>query len=433
MTLAHSANLTNSGHSAPSALSHDQFLYACRQALTARTTKTGFDSHLRHEPFLFGTFKTTLPISVASFRKNLIDIVAHAYAASPQFRRQEEINLETISFFSLAIATLVADLETLLSNYAGIPLPRIIGIPVAKKEGDKLPALGQLIAAYESHLQAKQEAERDGLELPEFAPYPFIAAEKGDDAATERDRALVSQEFWGSVLYLVRKTFLTHHRAIVDFLNWQFQPDLPVAKIDWRVRPPVGEAFQQFLRSLQNGGRAGAQFGAGGRGDRGFRGDRGDRGDRGERGERGDRGPRNFGADRPERLERSDRPDKPQRHEKEDRPERAPREEQAQQETRAPREARPPREDRAPRPRNGERSEGGDSATSPAALEEALAEVERSIRILQKNSKRPGLRLKPQNSFVRRQQHMIAEELGYATESVGEGKERAVLLKNKGS
>jgi predicted RNA-binding protein Jag len=51
---------------------------------------------------------------------------------------------------------------------------------------------------------------------------------------------------------------------------------------------------------------------------------------------------------------------------------------------------------------------------------------------LQKNSKRPGLRLKPQNSFVRRQQHMVAEEHGYATESVGEGKERAVFLKNKG-
>jgi hypothetical protein len=87
---------------------------------------------------------------------------------------------------------------------------------------------------------------------------------------------------------------------------------------------------------------------------------------------------------------------------------------------------------RAPRPRKNDRNEGGDSSTSPAALEEALAEVERSIRILQKNSKRPGLRLKPQNSFVRRQQHMVAEEHGYATESVGEGKERAVFLKNKG-
>jgi hypothetical protein len=66
-------------------------------------------------------------------------------------------------------------------------------------------------------------------------------------------------------------------------LRWHYQPELPPAAIDWRIRPPVGDAFQQFQRSFQSGARAGSPFGFGGRG-----GDRG--GDRGERGERGDRG-----------------------------------------------------------------------------------------------------------------------------------------------
>ena len=70
-------------------------------------------------------------------------------------------------------------------------------------------------------------------------------------------------------------------------------------------------------------------------------------------------------------------------------------------------------------------------SADPAELDAAVKEVEHNARILQKNSRRPGIKLKPQNSFLRRQQHMIAAELGYETESVGEGRERCVYLKNK--
>jgi hypothetical protein len=384
--------------SIPSSLSHDQFLYACRQALTARTTKAGFDSHLRHEPFLYGRFYAGRTLSVQAWRDHMQAILSHAYKVSPQFRRAEEINLDTVSFFALAIATLAADMDALLQHFAGIKLLPILGVPREKKDQDKLPGLARLFEKHETHLKkaaAQGGSDEQGLE---YEAFPLDAADRGHAEAEVRDRTQVSEELWGVIFGLVRSTFPDHHRAISDFLRWHYQPELPPAAIDWRIRPPVGDAFQQFQRSFQSGARAGSPFGFGGRG-----GDRG--GDRGERGERGDRG-----------SSRGPRPqDRPARPLEAARPESKP-------EPKA--EGRPPQRVR-------ETPGDAESGSSPAALEEARREVEHSIRILEKNSKRPGIRLQPQNSFIRREQHMVAGEKGFATESVGEGRDRAVYIKNK--
>lgn len=424
----------------PKALSHDQFLFACRQALAARTTKAGFDSHLRHEPFLYGRFFAGQHLTVASWRHHLKEIFAHAFRASPQFRRGEDIGLETISFFSLAIATLVADLDSLMKHFSGNGLLPVLGVPLEKKEHDKLPALATLFSKYEEHLSQQKRAADAQHEMPEFQPFPFEDGDLAGSEAEQRDRMKTSEELWGTIFALVRQTFPKHHRSVVSFLLWHFQPEVPPAAIDWRVRPPVGEAFAQFQRSFQSGARAGAHFSAQGPGFRG-----GDRAPRGDRGDRGDRGAGRPG--RPEhqaqaqvgtREERPPRVAKPEAPGAEARP--------SQATTSSPR--TPPRErhrEESPAAAEPQGRRGGGptdlrppqaapegAGSSPALLEEARKEVEHSIRILEKNSKRPGIRLKPQNSFVRREQHMVAAEKGFETESVGEGRDRAVYIKNRG-
>ena len=420
----------------PPILSHDQFLYACRQALTARTTKTGFDSHLRHEPFLYGRFYAGQTLTVSGWRQHLKAIFAHAYKASPQFRRSEAINLDTISFFSLAIATLVADLDALMKHFAGMPLPPVLGVPREKKESDRLPALAKLFETFEAHLAAQQRASVEEHEMPEYDPFPLDKSGKATSDAAAQDRVQVSEEFWGTIFALVRQTFPKHDRQIMSFLLWNFQPEVAPAAVDWRIRPPVGDAFQQFLRSFQSGGRAGAQFasGPGGRGPRAH--DRGGRGD-------GHGAGRNTASGGPgQRHSRVDKRPGPDQQEGETRRDReavgaeAGLRNTARADRFAAHDAGPqarPQAAAGRRPAQEVPGQGADGGSSPAVLEEARREVEHSIRILEKNSKRPGIRLAPQNSFVRREQHMVAAEKGFQTESVGEGRDRAVYIKNRGA
>lgn len=446
-------------------LSQDQFLFSCKQALVARTSKKGFDSHLRFDPFLFGTYSPPQSKTVNAFRRELAEIFAHSFKETAQFRRQEQIDIETISFFSLAIATLIVDVESLLLAYSGIKLPCVQGVPRAVKDSENLPALAALFASYSAHALSQEGLSPDDAEP--FNPFPLDEA--GDASA---DATRVSEEFWGLIFSGVKKTFPDHHGAIVTFVRWHFQPEPEPIAIDWRVRPPVGEAFAQFLRSIQ-GSRAGAhtsrnnRFGGDGREGRGGRGGPsdgggnrfgGDRDDRRTRGAAQDGGQRRNaqaegrggpqGPQGPRDEARSDRPARPALRETvNDRPSDQPasliegREEKATPSTRPTRMQTKPQRDAEDRP--ARRSASDTNAIDPEGVagrspeeaerltEMATQEVERNIRILQKNSRRPGIRLKPQNSFFRRIQHMVAKEMGYDTESVGEGRDRAVFIKNK--
>jgi hypothetical protein len=390
-------------------LSQDQFLFSCKEALVARTTKKGFDSHLRYDPFLFGTYQPPQSRTVTAFRRELAQIFSHSFNETAQFRRQETIDLETISFFSLAIATLIADTETLLLAYGGIRLPCTQGVPRAVKDNDPLPALAALFASFSAHTLAQE-----GLNPEDAEPFsPFPLDEPGDAAA---DATRVAEEFWGVVFTEVKRTFPRHHSAIVSFVRWHFQPEPEQVAIDWRTRPPVGEAFSQYLRSIQ-GSRAGAHSSRNGR----FNGE-----GREPRSPRG--APPDTAGNRPRggenRGSRGPTDGRPARN--------------AFAGTRAPLEPhRPHREAAGPETPSNNQEAGGDlsSGRSPEELqrltEQITQEVEHNIRILQKNSRRPGIRLKPQNSFFRRIQHMAAIELGYETESVGEGRDRSVYIKNK--
>ncbi len=62
----------------------------------------------------------------------------------------------------------------------------------------------------------------------------------------------------------------------------------------------------------------------------------------------------------------------------------------------------------------------------------ALAEVDHAIKRLDSEKDLKEIRLKPQNSFVRRLQHQKAvDNTKYASESVGEGADRAVIIQRK--
>jgi predicted RNA-binding protein Jag len=62
-------------------------------------------------------------------------------------------------------------------------------------------------------------------------------------------------------------------------------------------------------------------------------------------------------------------------------------------------------------------------------LFEALEEVRTAAAALKKNPGHGEIQLKPNNSFIRRQQHSLAVEMGFDTESRGEGKDRGVVLR----
>jgi hypothetical protein len=51
---------------------------------------------------------------------------------------------------------------------------------------------------------------------------------------------------------------------------------------------------------------------------------------------------------------------------------------------------------------------------------------------LQANPALSEIGLRPSNSFIRRQQHSLLTELGAATESRGEGRDRCIFVKLRG-
>jgi predicted RNA-binding protein Jag len=57
-----------------------------------------------------------------------------------------------------------------------------------------------------------------------------------------------------------------------------------------------------------------------------------------------------------------------------------------------------------------------------------LYETRKAIARLKEDSGLQEVLLKPQNSFIRREQHVVISDAGFGTESRGEGKERAVCI-----
>lgn len=448
-------------------LNADTFLFSCYEADTARTKKNGsFNSHLRFEPFLLGDFQLPAKPDIKKLRTQVTDILKHHFFISPQFRRKEDVNNDTISFFTIAITTLFADLEALFRIYTGAGL---VKIPADQVEfSGSYPFLRAALLKFQTYA-ANSSAESEPFEL-----FPLSISAEDDDG---NDQKLVfASEVWDILSEGIYAHFPDHSEAIMSYAFWKYQTIPERELIDWRVRPPVGDLFFKAFKGMMprgdrfgsprsggGGGRSGERSGPGGKGS--------DRGGKPSSGGAGGRGTSERGASAPSQgMSQSTRKNfEPQSQE----PQTAQRGSgtgfqaaaPAAADERAPRKALQPRaaedghrtteradrndrsgssSERGPREkshRGGGRSErfegrpGGNEGphlTSDDLLQVALDEVRQMATRFKKDSTLNEIALKPANSFVRREQHTLAIELGFETESRGEGRLRTVYLKRAG-
>lgn len=384
-------------------LTNDSFLYACQSEFAARTKKDGsFKSHIRFDPFLVGEYQRPNSATWQNFVQLTTDIVRHHVSITPQFRRNEPLNLETVSYFSCSIATLFADLETACREMFGLGLPVIPAEP--PEYSPEAPVSKSLLEARNAFLH-QLNASQDFVE--EFVPFP--------DGGGGADRPVQwSCEVWDTLADLIHSFYRDYADLAMGFAYWKYQETEQKQEIDWRIRPPVGEAFAKAFRPLQRASRNDRGASGTGRGERGA-----SRGERGAgRGERDDRNKRPMKDARPDQGQsgaRSHRSD-----------EKAP----ISSDGHGPKHRAP--KDASPRPQRGrgtgpEKRDAG--PTSEKQLENALQEVYKAIESLKSGHATGEVALAPNNSFIRRQQHSLAVDLGYDTESRGEGRERGVVIR----
>ncbi len=418
------------------AMSPDAFLYACIQSDEARRKKDGdFQSHLRYEPFLFKTYRAPQARTLEAFANDLHAILQHHWAANPQFRRGETIDMETLAYFSQAVPTVFADIEDLVRLFFGRPLPQLVRLDDPAAISDDFPALEKAIERFQKYNETLTE---------ESAAYQ--PSEGLDDAAAELCN--FSTELWYVVVELSREIFGDYTGALLGFVNWKFAPKEVAEAIDWRVTPPVGAAYIKWRKSLD------PDFGKPPHLRRGNRDDK--REGRGEKREGRDEAesPGVSAKQRPRvdaGVEISLEAPKPQREHVAAPEHAAPSEGAAKPDHTAKDHAhkRPERERGAKRPErehgsrqfSGEKKfdkrDAGDRGgrrfrdeaprqSSEEQVEVGLAEARSAMEALKADISIAEIPLAPANSFIRRAQHALIVEMGFNTESRGEGRERCV-------
>jgi hypothetical protein len=415
-------------------LTNDSFLYACQSEFAARTKKDGsFKSHIRFESFLLDQYQRPLNATMNDFAQLVSAITAHHFQVTPQFRRHEPLNLETVSFFTRAIATLFADLETACKEMFGLGLPVIPSEP--PEYSSEAPVANALLQARSNYLIRINEGEMISEPFEGF-PLKELGA-----LATSEQVMLWSCELWDTLADAIHSSFGEYADTAMAFAYWKYQELQAKPDIDWRVRPPVGEAYAKAFKPMLRNARA----------ERGSGGDRGGRGGKPSFSDKGrpssnrpprESGPREHGprehapaelsaprAQLPsEQIERA-----PSKREHSERHESKPefKERPARREGREGREPRGGSEHR--RDRADRQAPNSAPQASEKQLEDALKEVHKAIAALKVNPNLGEVALKPTNSFIRRQQHSLAVELGFDTESRGEGRDRGVVIRTSGA
>lgn len=399
-------------------LTKDAFIYATHQAAEARGRPDGqFQSHLRFVPFLEKTWSLPTEPHIANFKSNLLAIIEHHAQVSPQYKRQEELTIETISWFAHSVATLFADINQMVISYTGCPLPLLETTRIPRTTSSK-------------HI---------GLAIEKFQQ--FCAEnpnEKFDLAASleAEDYSQFAYELWSLIFYFSKKAFGEYTDLISSYALWKY-----VAKetsqeiIDWNVRPPCGEAYRRQFKHL-------------------FERDYGRNGGNKSGGRPTNKGPALKSPepvlepvlesldealdllqanDIQEAVLETDKifvsnetPRRPSATNGGDRPygrssQQSPSGDNAQTDRRSTSRAHS----------SGTFEADSDSNTTDANTQKALDEVSRSIKRMLSNSDMAEICLSPQNSFLRRQQHVLIAEAGFDTESRGADDNRYVCLKRR--
>lgn len=457
--------MNSTNHTAPSRITKDAFFYSCQQSFEARLKKNSFDSHLRFEPFLLQTYELPKAPSAKTFTRELTEIFKHQHQKTPQFKRNDALTLDNSAWFTQAIATLLADVSTLLKFYTNQPVPSIPNEPV--EFSDARPVIGAAIAKWTKFLAGKTD------ESPAFVLFPIEEGLEEENAVEAKlQPAVFAAELWDLLVHNIESTFCSDHaQLILEFFDWNFKPTSKLEKpIDWRIRPPVGELFYQYQKSMgfvrERTGRFDKKDGRGG----GRNKDRDDDKPRRERAEESSKGnyvPKVRNPDVQQLDQPETKPSFPDARESSFVPQQTSAERvgpntsgrnqgrhsgnaQGGADENDKRQKRYTRDDAAmhrrerPHREKPERVEFEDNKQALEHLrmkaieqnclpqfEAAIAEVNTAAAQFKSDGSLMKLSLAPQNPFIRRAQHSFAIEQGFETESTGEGRDRCVGLKRK--
>lgn len=365
-------------------MTKDSFIFSVHQAYVARMKPDGsFDSHLRFEPFLEGTWKLDENPTLASFKKEAAQIVEHHFTILPNYKRDEVVDLENISWFAHSIAVLFADLETLLLAYTGNGFPLLETSIIPHATTSKNIALA--IKKY-SDFKHKEAEEKYSL-------FPLL-----DDQEQCVDDLYI-QELWSLIAFFAKKFFGSYSSLITSYIEWKYV-DKSVEKevIDWNVRPPCGAAYRKEFKELFEEERNNRRFGSANRKDQGRK-----------------------DHDRPVPEIKQEDINKASHAESKgsDRKWKSP--------SYKERDGQRPKQAFNRFKKDFDENQINQNQNMDKALEEARLAMEK----MKKDKDIPEISLTPQNSFVRREQHMVISQAGFGTESRGDDKTRCVCITRK--
>ncbi|WGL60725.1 R3H domain-containing nucleic acid-binding protein [Pigmentibacter sp. JX0631] len=389
----------------------DTFIFAVNQAFEARLKNNGdFNSHLRFDPFLTKSWTAPKNPDFNTFKNLLNEIISHHFHILPNFHRNENVDIENISWFSHSVATLFADLNYLILQFTGQTLPNFSGQSIPKAVSSKNIALA--MAKYSQFLALEQSEEPYSL-------FPLV------NENNENVDQLYTQEVWSLISSFSKKTFGNYFPLLQAYILWKYTKKEYIPEvIDWNVRPPCGAAYELQFKELfereheeRKARRIERQK---------------------AKHEKDNSSDRKKHSREPSQQEKSHFSEKTNQHEQQQsRPKSF--EPKQKFELKNFQEAKENRQqfDKSSKENKHSSFNGGfknsfqTDSKQNINLDDALAEAKQAIQNLIKNKNINEVSLAPQNSFVRREQHSLITEAGFETESRGEAKNRHVCIKRK--
>ncbi len=394
-------------------ITKDSFVFSINQAYEARIQNDGsFKSHLKYEPFLEKTWKLPELPDIHSFKKSLSEIIEHHYKNLPNYRKKESVNLENISWFSHSLAALFADMEFLIHAYTGMGFPILPESRINRSNSSK--AIACAIKKYVDFKNSNPSEEE------KFSLLPL------EDENQEALDAQYTQEMWSLVTYYAKRFFGEYLDLVTMYIFWKYvAKEQNTEVVDWNVRPPCGELYVKqfkhlFERDYKKNGNS--KFNGNGKGNSGKFNGNGNGNGKFKSSENSAENPAVETIEN--QILESSQPNTQVEMEKVTKP--SPK--FSNQDKGNRRNDRNDFNNRKDRPR---RTDKESFQNQDELAEKALKEVEVALKKLQKNVELTEIELAPQNSFLRRQQHMLISEAGFDTESRGEGDGRCVCIKRK--
>ena len=384
-------------------LTKDSFLYSIHQTYEARMKPNGdFNSHLQFEPFLEKTWTLPVNSNIHTLKKTMSEICEHHVQVLPQYRREESVNLENVAWFSHSIAVLFADLERVLMAYTGqgFPLLRESKIPRTNSSKNIAAAIAKF-ADYK--IQESQESP--------FSLFPLL------NENTENLDDFYTEEIWSLAFYFIKKFFQNYSNLMTLYATWKYVKKTESTHVvDWNVRPPCGDTYRtQFKHLFEKDYSKGRNSGK--NGNNAYNGKNNTSSE--QKFEDKSQAPSSF---KPRSTDENGGSQFKPRSSDEQTPSKfKPRSSDDKENFRG--------KDKkfSSRPREN-REERGDQTE---IIEKAVKEAILAVKKMQNNLELTEFSLNPQNSFIRRQQHVVISEAGFETESRGEQEERCVCIVRK--